>query len=157
METYIGTKLIRAKEMSQGDFNAEYHPFSFVPQSIEWAESEGYLVEYSNGYHSWSPKAVFEKSYFKLINNFETEVPSISNEMVNAFIESYEVFTKQNKITIVIATLKNGFTIVESSACVSPENYSEELGTQICKDKIINQVWNLLGFLLKSATDKGEL
>ena len=76
---------------------------------------------------------------------------SVGQQMVDDFIVDYEIFTKKEKITIVIATLKNGFTIVESSACVDPKNYNEEIGAEICKERIKNQVWNHLGFLLQSA------
>lgn len=56
-----------------------------------------------------------------------------------------------NKCTVVRAILRNGFEIVESSACVSEENYDEEMGTQICLSKIKDKVWLLLGFLLQTA------
>ena len=47
--------------------------------------------------------------------------------------------------------LRNGFEIVESSACVSAENYDEKLGREICLEKIRDKVWFLLGFLLQTA------
>ena len=56
-----------------------------------------------------------------------------------------------NKCTVVRAILCNGFEIIESSACVSEENYSEEMGAQICLGKIKDKVWFLLGFLLQTA------
>lgn len=125
-------------------------------------KDEGYLViqpnqpsnsDLAEGYVSWSPKGIFEKTCLELITNPElrTQKPSISQKMVDNFIVEYEIFTKQEKITIVIATLINGFTIVESSACVSPENYSEEFGAELCKIRIDSKVWNLLGFLLQNA------
>ena len=78
---------------------------------------------------------------------------TITQENVDNFIVDYEVFTKKEKITIVIATLVNGFTIVESSACVDVANYDEKYGSEICKEKIKNKVWNHLGFLLQTAKD----
>lgn len=127
MEKYIGIKLIEAEP-----------------------NGEGYTVKYPDGYESYSPKDVFEKAYLKVSKNenLKSDI-SISQDMVDRFIVDYEVFTKKNKITIVIATLVNGFTIVESSACVDPENYDEKIGAEICKQRIINQVWNHLGFLLQ--------
>jgi len=156
MKNFIGTKLIKAKPMKQGDFYKTERPDCFVPQSIGWSEEDGYMVKYEDGYVSWSPKKAFEKAYMELIVNPElaTKEPSISQEMVDDFIVDYDVFTKQDKITIVIATLKNGFTIVESSACVSPENYNESMGYEICKNRIKNKVWNHLGFMLQSAVTK---
>ena len=40
---------------------------------------------------------------------------------------------------------------MESSACVSAENYDEKLGREICLGKIKDKVWFLLGFLLQTA------
>lgn len=56
-----------------------------------------------------------------------------------------------DKTTVVRAVLRNGFEIVESSACVSAENYDEALGAQICMKHIKDKVWMLLGFLLQTA------
>ena len=55
-----------------------------------------------------------------------------------------------DKCTVVRAVLRNGFEIVESSACVSAD-YDEAMGAEICLEKIKDKVWFLLGFLLQSA------
>jgi len=149
MNRYIGTKLIEAKEMKLGDYN-NFKGWT-IPEN-ENPKTEGYMVKYSDDYISWSPKDVFEKSYLKVDDN--PNLPSgvsVGQKMVDDFIVDYEVFTKKGKITIVIATLVNGFTIVESSACVDPKNYNEKIGAEICKERIKNQVWNHLGFLLQTA------
>lgn len=135
MEKYIGTKMVEAEKATRE--NGE----------------EGYRVRYSDGYVSWSPKEAFEKAYLPVsINqNLRTEAPSISQEMVDNFIDHTEVITMGDKNTVVRAVLKNGFEIVESSACVSAENYDEKLGEEICMKHIKNKVWFLLGFLLQTA------
>lgn len=46
---------------------------------------------------------------------------------------------------------EKGFELVESSACVDPRNYSEEIGQEACMEKIRDRIWNLLGFLLQTA------
>lgn len=149
MNHYIGTKLIEAKPMNLGDYN-KFKGWT-IPED-EDPKREGYLVKYSDDYISWSPKEVFEKAYLKVDEN--KNLPSgvsVGQQMVNDFIVDYDVFTKKGKITIVIATLRNGFTIVESSACVDPKNYDEKIGAEICKERIKDQVWNHLGFLLQTA------
>ena len=136
MRQYIGTKMIMAEPaMKDG--------------------KEGYKVVYQDGYESWSPKDVFEQAYLPLsINeNLRTDAPSISQHMVDDFIVSREVITMGDKCTVVRAILRNGFEIVESSACVSPENYDEQMGAEICMDKIKDKVWFLLGFLLQTAVE----
>lgn len=70
METYLGVKLIQARPMSRGEYNA-YR--GWVVPSDENPDDEGFLVEYMDGgksnhpghtgYISWSPKDVFERAY----------------------------------------------------------------------------------------------
>ena len=102
---------------------------------------------------SWSPKDVFEAAYLPFVTNPElrTTAPSISQQMVDDFIRETEVITMGDKTTVVRAILRNGFEIVESSACVSAENYDEKMGAEICMEHIKNKVWMLLGFLLQTA------
>ena len=134
MVRYIGTKLIEAIPAQK---NGE----------------DGYKVVYPDGYNSWSPADVFERAYLPLSINtrLNTDKPSIGQEMVDEFIAHTEVQTLGDKTTVVLAVLRNGFELVESSSCVSKENYSEELGAQICMKKIKDKVWFLLGFLLQTA------
>lgn len=60
MKRYIGTKQIEAKPMSRGDYN-KYRGWA-IPVD-ENPNDEGYLVKYSDGYISWSPKKQFEETY----------------------------------------------------------------------------------------------
>ena len=60
MKKYIGTKMIEAGEMNRGDYN-EYR--GWTAPADENPEDEGYLVRYSDGYESWSPKKQFEEAY----------------------------------------------------------------------------------------------
>lgn len=60
MKRYIGTKQIEAKPMSRGDYN-KYRGWA-IPAD-ENPNDEGYLVKYSDGYISWSPKKQFEETY----------------------------------------------------------------------------------------------
>ena len=96
---------------------------------------------------------MFERAYLPLTVNpaLKTDQPSISQEMVDDFILETWTQTLGDKCTVVRAMLRNGFEIVESSACVSPENYDENLGREICLKKIKDKVWGLLGFLLQTA------
>ena len=53
------------------------------------------------------------------------------------------------KMCILVVQLKNGFTLVGESACVDPQNYSEEIGYEIAKEKIMNKLWELEGYALQ--------
>lgn len=89
----------------------------------------------------------------KIVTNpdLRTDAPSISQKMVDDFILDTEVITMGKKTTVVRAVLRNGFEIVESSSCVSEENYDEATGNEICMEHIKNKIWMLLGFLLQTA------
>lgn len=151
MKQYIGTKLIEAEKAYRVDGKTVVLPDNGVPcgSKIE----RGYKVRYADGYESWSPQGVFESAYLPLEVNgmLKTAAPSISAEMVERFIDHHEAVTMGGKTTVVRAVLKNGFVIVESSSCVSAENYDEKLGEEICMKRIRNKVWELLGFLLQTA------
>ena len=60
MKNYVGTKFIEAKPMNRGEYN-KYRGWQ-IPEN-ENPEDEGYLVRYSDGYESWSPKKQFEEAY----------------------------------------------------------------------------------------------
>lgn len=59
MKLYIGTKTVKAMPMTmtkaQKMLGREIKPAT--------VEEDGYLVEYKDGYMSWSPKSVFEEAY----------------------------------------------------------------------------------------------
>lgn len=61
-----------------------------------------------------------------------------------------------NKCTIVAVQLKNGFVLVESSACVDNANYDQELGKQICLERIKNRLWELEGYALQKRISKED-
>ena len=62
MEKYIGTKVVKAEPMTMTEaqkvLGRELKPATL--------EEDGYLVEYKDGYKSWSPRSVFEEAYREL-------------------------------------------------------------------------------------------
>ena len=151
MKQYIGTKLIEAEMAYRVDGKVVTLAENRVP--CGYKVERGYKVRYADGYESFSPAEVFERAYLPLEVNgmLKTAAPSISAEMVERFIDHHETVTMGGKTTVVRAVLKNGFGIVESSSCVSAENYDEKLGEEICMERIRNKIWELLGFLLQTA------
>lgn len=152
MRKYIGTKLVEAEPAWR--LNGKLYTWDALPDSADHAEA-GYRVRYPDGYESWSPWAVFEAAYLRVNPDGEckTGAPSVSPGMVEDFILETWTETLGEKTTVVRAVLRNGFEIVESSSCVSPENYDEAMGREICLEKIRDKVWELLGFLLQTAVD----
>ena len=151
MKQYIGKKLIEAEPAYRVDGKVVTLAENKVP--CGYKIERGYKVRYADGYESFSPQGVFESAYLPLEVNgmLKTAAPSISAEMVERFIDHHETVTMGGKTTVVRAVLKNGFEIVESSSCVSAENYDEKLGEEICMERIRNKIWELLGFLLQTA------
>jgi hypothetical protein len=62
METYVGTKIILAEPMTRGDYN-KFRGWT-IPADENPAD-EGFVVQYSDNYISWSPKDAFIQSYRK--------------------------------------------------------------------------------------------
>lgn len=126
-------------------------------QVVAWEQERdgqpGYAIRYPDGYVSWSPKETFEKAYLPMGRDSDGEEngDTITEAMVDDFIVGYDSCKIGAKTTVVMANLRNGYTIVESSACVDPANYDHELGIGICKNRIRPHVWKLLGFLLQTA------
>lgn len=149
MHNYIYTRLSNAKQMTRKEYN-DLKGWDY-PEN-ENQDDMGYYVLFDLDYSTWIPKEQFEKYSIKVNKNekLKSEV-SISESMVKGFIKSYEVIERDCKTTIVYATLSNGFIIVESSSCVDPANYSVEIGTEICLEKIYDQIWGLLGFMLQTS------
>lgn len=85
--------------------------------------------------------------------NFEkiTLDNKVTQEHINDLLSKskYEVATFNNKTTVVVLTLPNGFSITESSSCIDPSNYDEDLGKKLCMERIENKLWELEGYLLQ--------
>ena len=99
-----------------------------------------------------------EECFAKLTEDKNESTPLITLERIKEIMSNSKITvqTAFDKCTIVACQLPNGFIIVESSACVSPENYDEDKGIDICLDKIADKIWELEGYKLqnKLITDK---
>ena len=74
---------------------------------------------------------------------------TVTKELVDEVLRNstIKVATIEETTTLVTCVLPNNFTIVESSGCMSKENYSEDIGVEECMKRIKDKVWELLGFL----------
>ena len=59
-------------------------------------------------------------------------------------------------LTICVLVLRNGFTVVGHSACASPENFNDEIGRKIAREKAVEQIWPLMGYELRSKLSEGK-
>lgn len=143
MQKYMGVKMIEAEPMLFGDYQLGRGLVAGKDPSDVFEDREGYRVQYPDGYVSWSPKEAFEAAYLPLLGDGTRITP----EMVAAFADVAQVFRMGNH-TVVEVVHRNGFTSVQSSACVDPANYNEAIGTQLALEKARNQIWECLGFVL---------
>ncbi|WP_416730295.1 Gp49 family protein [Fictibacillus sp. JL2B1089] len=77
----------------------------------------------------------------------------VTAEQIEGIMQAseFEVFHRVfDKQCLVVAKLPNGFTVVGESACVDPDNYVEEIGEKIAKDRIKNRIWELEGYALQN-------
>lgn len=110
---------------------------------------EGYEVTYPDGYKSWCPKEVADKSYFKLdVTNDGTK---ILEQDVHNFIDTVKADKIGNKTTLVYTTTITGFEYVETSSCVDEKNFDYTLGYNYAKEKVVSKIWDALGFILQWA------
>lgn len=73
----------------------------------------------------------------------------VTLDHINATIvgEDYYVFPGTT-VTVCLLKLRNGFNVVDHSACVSPANFDAELGRKIARERAVNQIWALEGYAL---------
>lgn len=112
METYIGTKIVKARPMNRQEYN-DYRGWDLPGD--EDGTDEGYLVEYVDGgkgnhpdhegYISWSPKDVFEKAYDCVgdVSGFPPHIQRVIAE--KAQLDSKREKLEQFKNTLTFASL----------------------------------------------------
>ncbi len=116
-----------------------------LPENPRYQAVTGdYLVTYTDGYQSVSPKAVFDEGYSLL-----SELPEkITAEMIEDAISQEEYF-QSGLLTICALTLKNGFKVTGTSACANPSIYNESKGREYARIEAVKEIWPLEGYLLK--------
>ena len=77
---------------------------------------------------------------------------TITKENIDNILKDTLIKTEkyEDKTTVLMATLPNGFVIVESSSCVDPANFDMKVGEEICMDRLVNKIWELEGYKLQS-------
>ena len=80
----------------------------------------------------------------------ETEIPELTFDYIEAIMERSEIQVHSvcDKCTVVYCKLPNGFNIVESYTFANHEDYDEEIGADICLDKIMDRIWELEDYRL---------
>ncbi len=82
--------------------------------------------------------------------NTVTDLPRLIKEDIEATIikEQYHVFEGTTK-TVCCLTLRNGFHVIGTSACVHPVDFNAELGRKYARDEAFKQAWDHEAYMLK--------
>ena len=91
-----------------------------------------------------------EQQIEKEIQDKGLNAPRLSPADIDAAIvsETYTVLPS-GKAMVCELILRNGFSVRGESACVSKENFNEEIGRRISYEDARNKVWMLEGYLLQ--------
>ena len=84
MKKYIGMKQIEAEPMTEAEACE-----AGLLRTESYRDVLGYHVRYENGYESWSPKDVFEKTY-----------SAANTPLDRMYIEYNELMDKHNKLVL---------------------------------------------------------
>lgn len=142
---YLGVKLIKARKTWRINGSAIVYDMNRMVQHDDVVD-EGYEVEYPDGYKSFSPKDVFEKAYYQIL-----DPTKISEGDVLGFMKQGYSLRLGEKTTVVLDTTITGFDTIGTSACVNPNNYDHAIGEGIARRDIKDKIWGHLGFVLQWA------
>lgn len=115
--------------------------------TVDWNTFEEYFDKY---------ESMFDQDK---VFSFDEHLPKrftreeIEDIFMNAELEIATVF---DTTTVVAAKLPNGFVFVESASSADPDLYDEEKGASICIEKIIDRLWEVETYRLKSEAYEEE-
>lgn len=74
----------------------------------------------------------------------------VTEEYINQLVAQSKIESTKmgQKTTVVHLTLPNGFELVESAACVDPNEYNQAIGEKVALDRIKDKIWLIEGYLL---------
>lgn len=74
--------------------------------------------------------------------------PRVTKEYIDGRISSFNFLKVGETVTIANIILDNGYSVRGESACVSVENYNQEIGERYAYDDAFKKLWPLFGFWL---------
>jgi len=76
--------------------------------------------------------------------------PRVTPDRIDSLIRAEQYWQPEDTtLTVCVLTLANGFHVVGYSASASAENFDEQIGRKLAKDKARSEVWALEGYLLR--------
>lgn len=91
-----------------------------------------------------------EKAIEQEIQDKGLNAPRLTPDLIDSKIKS-ATYTNlpSGKCVVCEITLLNGYTVRGESACVSPENFDQEIGNKIAFQNAREKIWEIEGYLLQ--------
>lgn len=71
----------------------------------------------------------------------------LNEQDIENVVQNEEYLRMGLKTTICLLTLKNGFEVIGTSACVDPASYNYDTGKVWARKRAIEKIWELEGYL----------
>lgn len=78
----------------------------------------------------------------------QSTAPKVTDHGNKGKIKSSEYFYS-GLLTICVITMKNGFKVVGTAGCASPDNYNADVGNRYAYEDAYKKIWPLEGYLLR--------
>lgn len=77
-------------------------------------------------------------------------IPFVTEEDLENLIvkQEYHVFGGTTT-TVCCLVLRNGFTVVGTSACINPENFDHQTGMNLAREDAKDKIWQFAGYVIK--------
>lgn len=73
----------------------------------------------------------------------------LTPEFIESRISKAEYTVHDNRLTICLLTLVNGFVVTGESSCADPAEFNADLGQQLARKAAVDKLWAFEGYLLK--------
>lgn len=133
-KTYTGTKTVKAIPMGAGE--ARNYGAALTDETVKNSIGiAGYLVEYADGYRSWSPAAAFDKAYRladTYIDRLEAEAAQLREKMTDAHrfyisTEGYDLSVGERKmLQLQLQAMDNYLDVLVERIRLAKENIVED-------------------------------
>lgn len=91
----------------------------------------------------------------KMAVDLKCDAPRVTKELIESRIVAKEFVTIElcgNKFMYCGLKMDNGFVVVgKPAACVSPENWRDEIGQKVSYDNAFSEIWRLEAYRMMSA------
>jgi hypothetical protein len=93
----------------------------------------------------------------EMIKSKGLDAPRVTPELIESKIkEEFYHIIPNSTLMICAIKLENGYMVTGESAAASPENFDEEVGMKVARQKAVEKIWMLEGYLLKEKLHRGE-